>query len=309
MLSRIAESVFWIGRYVERADDTARILDVHLQLMLEDPWIDENTACRSLLDLMGAPAADPAASITKADVLSLLAIDPDSPSSIVYSLRAARENARRAREIVSVELWETLNTTSSRLPRNLDVENAHRFFQWVHERIALASGVTDDSTSRDDVWRFLALGRAIERIDITARLLSARTLVSSTASWTTILRSCGAYDAFLRTYRGASKTSDAAEFLLLDRLFPRSMLYTIRRAEEHMEAIDPATDRIGHTNNVLRALGRIRSDLEYRRLDELLDGLPARMEQVQLVVDEAYGAIRDRFFPTHAEPSWIGEIS
>ena len=105
MLSRIAESLFWIGRYIERSDGTARILDVHLQLLLEDPWIDEDTACRALLGVMGSEVPE-GVELTRADVLSMLAVDRSNPASIAYSLGAARENARRAREIVSTELWE-----------------------------------------------------------------------------------------------------------------------------------------------------------------------------------------------------------
>ena len=111
MLSRIAESLFWIGRYVERADGTARILDVHLQLLLEDPWVEEDLACRSLLSVMGVEV--PADTVmTRADVLGRLAVDRNQPASIAYSLGAARENARRAREVVSTELWEALPEVS-----------------------------------------------------------------------------------------------------------------------------------------------------------------------------------------------------
>src|SRR5690606_17660723 len=99
MLSRIAESLFWIGRYVERADDTARILDAHLQLLLEDPWVEEDLACRSLLAVMGATAPAEDVVVTRQDVLDTLAWDRTSPGSIAGSLTAARENARRAREI------------------------------------------------------------------------------------------------------------------------------------------------------------------------------------------------------------------
>ena len=117
MLSRIAEALFWIGRYIERADGTARILDVHLQLLLEDPWVDEDTACRSLLLVMGSIPPPPGESVRREDVLAKLAVDRMNPASISYALQAARENARRAREILSTELWETLNTTNSRMPR------------------------------------------------------------------------------------------------------------------------------------------------------------------------------------------------
>ncbi len=310
LLSRIAESLFWIGRYIERSDGTARILDVHLQLLLEDPWIDEDTACRSLLAVMGSTPPDDGRPVSRTDVLSLLAVDRSNPSSIVYSLTAARENARRAREIVSTELWECLNTTNARMPRRLQLEKVHEFFQWVRERAALAVGVVDASTSRDEAWQFFTLGRSIERADMTARLLATRSLTEASGpSWTTILRSCGAYEAYVRTYRGMPSARNAAEFLLLDRLFPRSIISSISRAEECISAIDPTVDRVGHSNQVLRALGRIRNDLEYRPISEILEELPAHMLRVQQVTREASDAIRQRFFPTQAEPSWIGEIS
>ena len=101
MLSRIAESLFWIGRYIERSDGTARILDVHLQLLLEDPWIDEDIACRSLLSVMGSLPPEGVDLVRREDVLARLAVDRMNPASIAYALTASRENARRAREIVS----------------------------------------------------------------------------------------------------------------------------------------------------------------------------------------------------------------
>jgi uncharacterized alpha-E superfamily protein len=310
MLSRIAESLFWIGRYIERSDGTARILDVHLQLLLEDPWIDEDTACRSLLSVLGSVPPDGLEVVGRNDVLQRLAVDRMNPSSIAYSVASARENARRAREIVSTELWECLNTTNSRMPRRLQTDKVHDFFQWARERAALAVGVVDSSTSRDESWQFFTLGRSIERADMTARLLATRSLTEASGpSWTTILRSCGAYEAYLRTYRGIPSARNAAEFLLLDRLFPRSIIYSIQQAEACMSAIDPRADRVGHSNSVLRALGRIRNELEYKPVADILSDLPEEMERVQVVTREASEAIRQRFFPTQAEPSWIGEIS
>ncbi|WP_345752623.1 alpha-E domain-containing protein [Microbacterium rhizophilus] len=310
MLSRIAESLFWIGRYIERSDGTARILDVHLQLLLEDPWIDEETACRSLLAVMGAVPPEDVATVRREHVLENLAVNRTTAASIAYSLTAARENARRAREIVSTELWECLNTTRARMPRRLQTEKAHEFFQWVRERAALAVGIADSSTSRDESWQFFTLGRSIERADMTARLLATRSLTQASGpSWTTILRSCGAYEPYLRTYRGMPSAKNAAEFLLLDRLFPRSVIFSISQAELCMSAIDPVADRVGHSNAVLRALGRIRNDLEYRPIGEILGELPEHMDQVQQVTREASDAIRQRFFPTQAEPTWIGEVS
>ena len=307
MLSRIAESLFWIGRYIERSDGTARILDVHLQLLLEDPWIEEDLACRSLLSVMGSQVP-PDSLLNRQSVLELLAVDRSEPASIAYSLAAARENARRAREIVSSELWECLNTTQARMPRKVSPDKVHEFFGWVRERSALAVGIIESATSRDEAWQFFTLGRSIERADMTARLLATRSLTEASGpSWTTILRSCGAYEAYLRTYRGMPSARNAAEFLLLDRLFPRSILFSVRRAEMCMLDIDPRTDRVGVSDQAQRILGQIRSELEYRPITEILEDLTLHMDSVQRATSAASEAIRQRYFPTNAAPSWVGE--
>ena len=309
MLSRIAESLFWIGRYIERSDGTARILDVHLQLLLEDPWIDENTACRSLLQLMGHEASK-GGSLTRADVLAILALDRTNPGSIAYSLGAARENARRAREIVSTELWESLNATHARMPRKVASEKTHDYFAWVRERAALAVGIVESSASRDEAWLFFTLGRSLEQANMTSRLLATRSLTQASApSWTTILRSCGAYESYLRTYRGVSSAQNAAEYLLLDRLFPRSVVYSITTAERCLRELEPRMDRVGVSDRSLRLLGRIRSQLEYKPISEVLSDLPGQMAIVQRATSTAAEAIGDRYFPTHASQSWTGEAS
>lgn len=309
MLSRIASSLFWIGRYIERSDGTARILDVHLQLLLEDPWIDEDTACRSLLSVMGSETTS-ATGLVREDVLRILAVDRTQPASIVYSLSAARENARRAREIVSTELWECLNTTSARMPKRVTSDKVHEFFSWVRDRTALAVGIMESSASRDEAWQFFTLGRSLERADMTARLLATRSLTEASGpSWTTILRSCGAYEAYLRTYRGVPSARNAAEFLLHDRLFPRSILYSVARAERSLHDIEPRTERVGVSDRAQRLLGQIRSDLEFRPIAEILDDLPGRMSAVQDATSAASEAIRQRYFPENVAPNWIGERS
>jgi uncharacterized alpha-E superfamily protein len=309
MLSRIAESLFWIGRYVERSDGTARILDVHLQMLLEDPWIDEDTACRSLLQVMGS-TLNPTERLTRTDVLAILGFDRSHSASIGFAVEAARENARRAREIVSTELWECLNHTNAKMPKKVDADKTHDFFRWVRERAALAIGIIESATTHDEAWQFFTLGRAIERADMTARLLATRSLTDvSGPSWTTILRSCGAYEAYLRTYRGVPSTINAAEFLLTDRLFPRSILFAASRAIESLREIDPAAGRAGVSDEAQRLIGQVKSELEYRSVSELLDDLPEHMENVQAVMSAASDAIRLKFFPTSAVPVWIGENS
>jgi uncharacterized alpha-E superfamily protein len=309
MLSRIAESLFWIGRYIERADGTSRLLDVHLQLLLEDPWVDEDTACRSLLQVIGS-SAEFDRPIARQDLLNLLAVDSSEPASIAASLGSARENARRVREIVSTELWECINTTSSKIPRKVSIERAHNFFGWVRERTALAVGIVESSTSRDESWTFFTLGRSIERIDMTARLLATSELTAASGpSWTTILRSCGAFEAYLRTYRGVPSAINAAEFLLLDRIFPRSVTFALERAEQCLADLSPNQNRVGVTDQALRLVGQMRNSLEYRSAPEIVANLTAEMLELQAGVSEVSEAVKARFFPSSVTQNWIGEVS
>lgn len=308
MLSRIAESLFWIGRYVERADDTARILDVHLQMLLEDSWLEENEACRALLSVMGAEP--PGADVDRWYVLSRLAYDASIPSTIIGALGAARENARRARETISSEMWETLNTTYIGIePAVTTSTTPHQFFAWVRERATLVAGIADSTMTRDDAWRFLVLGRSIERADMTARLVATSAIGASAATWTTLLRSCGAYESYLRTYRGIASDEHAAQFLLLDRLFPRSVIHALHTAEECLSELAPATERVGVADTARRLLGRARTTLEYRPLDEVVQQLPEEMEQVQVACSAASDAIARRYFPRGVTTAWLEEVS
>ena len=309
MLSRIAESLFWIGRYVERADGTARLLDVHLQLLLEDPWVEEDQACRSLLEVIGSQSI-PSGDLDRERLLTMLTVDRTEVSSIASSLGAARENARRVREIISTELWECLNTTRSRVPRKVAAAKSYEFFGWVRERTALAVGIVESSMSRDEAWTFFTLGRSLERVDMTARLLSTSELTDASGpSWTTILRSCGAYEAYLKTYRGVPSAVNAAEFLLLDRIFPRSVVFAITRAENCLRELAPTTDRVGVGEEALRVLGQLRTNLEFRSAPSILSNLTQEMKALQLGINDASEHIADRYFPANLLPSWIGEVS
>ncbi len=305
MLSRIAESMFWIGRYVERAEDTARILDVQTQLILEDATIDEVTTCRSLLSIMGVEDAPDR--VDMAQMLDQLCYDPTSPVSIASAFGAARESARRARETLSVPMWEAINTTYRAIPSGQF--HAHRppaVFQWVRERAALINGTADATTVRDEGWHFLMLGRCVERADMTSRLVATASVSGSIgAPWTATLRACGAYEAFLRTYRGMETERGAAEFLLLDRLFPRSVVFALNRAEQCLDNLESG-QRAGFQNEAQRLLGRMRAELEYRSQTELLSDLPAQMERLQRTCALATEAVTRRYF-AGAEPlAWQG---
>ena len=253
MLSRIAESMFWIGRYVERAEDTARILDVQTSLLLEDATLDVDETCHGLLSIMGVE--DAPEHVDLAYVLQTLAYDPASPVSIAAAIAAARESARRARETLSVPLWEVINTTYRDIavgPASPTRRTPH-VFQWVRERAALINGTADATMTRDEGWQFLMLGRCIERADMTSRLVATASVTSGTSDqWTSTLRACGGYEAFLRTYRGLATERAAAEFLLLDRLFPRSVVFSLNRAEQCLDNLESPGQRAGIQNDAQR---------------------------------------------------------
>ena len=177
MLSRVAEALFWIGRYVERAEDTARLLDVHFHEVLEDPSVDEAGACAVLLTVMGVPDDTARRHRDSRAVLELLGYDEATPNSIVGALVAARENARGAREALSAEIWECLNSTYNALPARVAAARDFGpapFFSYVRERAATFAGYVEASMSRDASHDVLVLGRSLERVDMTARLLAAR---------------------------------------------------------------------------------------------------------------------------------------
>jgi uncharacterized alpha-E superfamily protein len=307
MLSRIAESLFWIGRYVERADDTARILDAFLARLLEDPWADEDAAARSLLARLGtAPPHD--ARLTAGDALELLAFDSANPSAVTGALAAARENARGARETISSEMWECLNVTWHALPsRRMAAERLgpHLFLGFVRERAAVLAGLAESTMSRDDSWRFLVLGRSLERVDMTARLLSLTP--EQALEWRTVLRACGADESFLRTHRGQVVPQRVAEFLLLDRLFPRSALHALTTAEECLRALAPATERAGVTDPARRPVGQARTRLEYADTTTLLDELPAHLRALQGACASASAAVGARYFVQSLPVEWAHE--
>ncbi|GAB3525424.1 alpha-E domain-containing protein [Arthrobacter monumenti] len=309
MLSRIAESLFWIGRYVERADGTARILDVHLERLNQMPSNEQHQVSRDLLAIMGTrPPADEDFGLN--DLLQSLAYDRTSPTSISGSLGAARENARRARETVSSALWECLNTTWYGLNQHRkDVVGTYRFCNWVLERTAMVTGLADTTVSHDEGWQFLVLGRSLERADMTARMLSTQDVMSSSMSWVNMLRCAGAYESFLRTRQAAFGDDHAAEFLLLDRLFPRSIVYALSDAEKCLASLEPSYQRVGFVNDARRVVGQARTFLEFHQTNDLLSELPEHMERVQKATAQASDAISRKYFSQAEDLSWVGELS
>lgn len=306
MLSRIAESLFWIGRYIERVDGTARLADVVRVSGQEDPTLTEDDTVRMVLRvIMGQQVPD--GPLTFDDLSRRLVTDPGNPSSIAGSLLAARENARRAREILSSELWESLNTTYHRWQHVVSGSAPAYAIRWARSRSALLTGVADSTMRHDEAWDFLVLGRSLERVDMTARMVAAGALPIGLA-WQSVLTSCGALQAYVRTQGGLVHDKQAAMFLVLDRAFPRSVLCALGEAENALVRLAPATERLGAVDEATRTLSRIRTSLEFRQVDAVLADLPHEMRRVQSAVRNSSQAAAARYFPSGSLPVWHEEI-
>jgi uncharacterized alpha-E superfamily protein len=306
MLSRIAESMFWIGRYVERAEDTARLLQTHLRLIIEETTAHEVDACRNLLALMSVDhVEDP----TLTDVLRILGYDPSEPTSIYFSYASARDNARRAREVIPLDLWECVNTTWHQLPTTpFGPSGAHVFLNWARERSAMFAGISRGIMVRDDGWQFMSMGRSLEQADMTSRLVASVSLTHGSTQWPAVLRGCGGHDAFLRTYRGLYTDREVAEFLVMDARFPRSIMHGLIAAADSLQRVaqnNPLTAR--HAEPALRSLGQLRARLEYADLDDLLANLNHEMSVVQDVCAQVAIAVSTSYFAAEEPPAWTTE--
>jgi uncharacterized alpha-E superfamily protein len=312
MLARHAESLFWAGRQIERAEDTARMLDVTYHGLLEAmPWEAER-AWNDLLKVLwlDRPFAELEQGMRAATVTEFLVMDPGNPGAIVPSVTAARENARAARELISSEMWEALNTFHLELrSRNLraDLEaRPHELYGFVKRSCQTVSGVAVETMPRDDGWRFLMLGRMLERAEMTCRLLDVRytQLVTAGATggfyhWLQTLKSASGSEAFRRRYRASMDPADVVEFLLLSRTFPRSVLFCLRSVENDLARLEAGNVNLARPQ---RILGRTRSDLEFLDTHELLQGdLHVFLDQLLSGVRQIAEAVGLQYFRSAQE--------
>jgi uncharacterized alpha-E superfamily protein len=308
LLSRIAEALYWTGRYMERADDTARLVDVYIHRMLGESGGDSGAACRALFSTLGVPVEGGLdAEVDAGVVLFRLVYDGASPSAIAGAIMAARAGARGIREVISSEMWECLNVTGHGLAgqkRAAERLGPHVYLRFIRERAALFFGLADSTMSHDDAWRFLVLGRSLERADMTARLLLARISAPDELGWPVLLRACGAHESFIRTHRWAVEPARVAEFLLLDRLFPRSVVHALGTAEDCLAALSPGPTRAGVDDPARRPVGRLRNRLEYADPKQLHAQLPELLAALQEACVQASEAITRRYFQYRSPVAW-----
>ena len=295
MLSRTADHLFWMSRYTERAENTARILDVNYQTsMLPQSASSAQSGWEGLLsisELKPAFVAKYGDSVAPRDVMDFMVCDEENSSSIVSCLKNARENARAVRGTLTTEVWETENQTYLeviRMLRNGDFErDPLQFFEWVKFRSHLSRGVTAGTMLQDEAFHFLRLGTFLERADNTARLVDVKfhaaqkNLANALDEdfdfyhWSSILRSVSGFEIYRKVYRDVIKPERVAELLILRADMPRSLLGCLNEVMNNLARVtsDPNSE-------TRRRAGRLRSDLQFARIDEILaNGLHAFLTQ------------------------------
>jgi uncharacterized alpha-E superfamily protein len=290
MLSRLAESYYWIGRYVERAEATSRLLAEHYHLTVEDRSVSDDEAAAVVLDALSLPYDVVS---TPTELVRALLGDTTNPSTVIGAVSSARENARSVRDAISGDVFEALNGAHLTLTRGLMTTASPAASMYrVLERLMVVNGAVEWTMPRDEGHAFLSLGRALERIDMTARLLDVRhDLGWPETGPVATLRSAAAYSPFLRT--GETPSGERVrEFLVLDPTFPRSMLQSARSAENACRTVQQFG---GDDDDLLREVGLMRARLEFAsgtHLAHVVDQLAADAQESAVAagaaVAEAY---------------------
>ncbi len=311
MLSRTANSIYWMSRYIERAENYARFIDVNYNLSLEmAPGTPEQWEPLIITTGDYELYQEHYGQVNKTNVVSFLSFDLENPNSIRNCIIKARENARQIRPEITKELWEQINNLYYYIKEERDIENVlendpRTFFNEVKRGCQLLYGIFDSTISRNEGWNFRAIGQYLERADKTLRVLDVKyhillphtRAVGSTidlVQWGSLLKSVSAYDMYRKVY-GTIKTNDIAEFLILDRYFARSVLHCLTQAQTALH--DISGNRMGYSNEAERTLGSLKSHLEYKRIDEVIgQGLHEFIDDLQKHINEVNDAIQETFF-------------
>ena len=300
MLSRVADSLYWMSRYLERAEHTTRLLDVNLNLMLDESATSADRRWQRMLQALGNPKGV----VWNGNPFSLtqdLSFNTSNKASVLSCIIAARENSRHVREQISTEQWHRLNSLYLQVTRpDMHVEaildgddQPTEFLQQVMEGVHQFQGVSDSTMSHGEGWQFIQVGRYIERASATAMLLEAyhADLWSQLdrmpegneyLEWMGLLRSATAFEAYCKVYTADLTPDRIMEFLLLDEEFPHSLRFSIDTLQQALEAIHGAAGK-SRAEPLRRLAGRLQASLSYSGVDEILAGdVVAYLRGIQL---------------------------
>lgn len=311
MLSRVADAIYWMSRYIERAENYARFLDVNFNLSLEQvPYESEQwkplvviTGDWELYESLYQKSG-------KQNIIYFLGFDPLNPNSIYNSILKARENARMVRPEITREVWEQINHLYYLVKQGADKKmwkksDPRQFFSEVKKDCQLLYGIIDSTISHNEGWHFNKIGQMLERADKTSRVLDVKyhillpTLEAvgspfDLIQWAALLKSVSAYDMY-RKKHGKLMPTYICEFLLLDQAFPRSIFSSLMHAEQSLHQISGSTH--GYTNEAEKQLGLVKSQLEFTDIKDIFDsGLHENIDNFQKQLNRVSTAIYDTFF-------------
>jgi uncharacterized alpha-E superfamily protein len=311
MLSRVANSIYWMSRYLERAENVARFIEVNLNLNLDMPsefgqeWspLVNVTGDHELFEKhYGEP--------TRENVIHFLTFDRENPNSILSCVWNARENARSVREIISSEMWEQANhfyLMVKEAEKNKKLtSNAHDFYTAIKMSSHLFDGITEATMSHGEPWHFLQVGELLERADKTSRILDMKYyillpnehVVGATVDniqWAALLKSVSALEMYRKHFKQIDPIK-VADFLLLNRDFPRSVHSCLARASESLHAIS-GTPLDTFNNKSEQRLGRLLAELNYTQIDEIIqEGLHEFLDALQTRLNSIDDAVFSTFF-------------
>lgn len=311
MLSRVADSIYWMSRYVERAENVARFVDVNLKLALDSP----DPAAQQWEPLVKISGDQEAfakryGDATSESVLNFLTFDSENPNSILSCLRAARWNARSVREVISQEMWLELNKfylfVNAAATDPARFSSLDEFFSEVKMRSHLFEGTTEATMTHGEPWHFCRLGRQLERADKTSRIVDVKYFILlrsvedvGTAfddlQWAAVLRSTSAFQMYRRD-RGRITPNGVVDYLLLDRLFPRAVHASLICANESLHTITGTPP--GRFNNAPeKMLGHLCSELSFASVDEIIaGGLHEYLDELQTQMNKIAAGIHETFF-------------
>jgi uncharacterized alpha-E superfamily protein len=305
LLSRVADALYWIGRYFERAEHKSRVIDVRLDLGLDrlpgaGGWDFGRLYASLQLSEPKVPPGNPAA------LVDCAMFDLANPESVIACVTSARDNARQVREEISADMWEHVNGLYLRL-REAKAEGTwsprpHYLSRMVIEGVHLFQGITDATMGHGEGWQYLQVGRFLERVEVTAALLDRHFVKGAVGSvspggplnqieWAGLLRSCSALEAYCRVYTADLRPDRIAEFLLLNSEFPRSVRFAASCVESALRTLATHSAH-GANGRAERLAGRLHASLDYAQVDEILNDDPhTYLEGIRKQCEQIHSAV------------------
>ena len=313
MLSRVAESLYWMARYIERAEDITRLLDVNFNALLDSQPADARVGWEFTVKINGDEPvfADIYPEANAQSVIQFLFWEPLNSNSVASCVTRARENARGVREQISSEMWEAVNRLYF-LTRNAEqtnmLTNPTEFFQFVRDRAQAFQGITSATMTHGEPYQFIQLGLHLERADKTARILDTKYLylnrllkspAENSLQLITLLRSCAAFEPYRRVSAGHLDIERVVEYLLLNREFPRAALFCLNRCQRTLDGIGEDPTVPARSDSPRRVLGRLCADLEYLDIHEVLgDNMDPFLGNFLIRLNSIGGDIARTYFNT-----------